>query len=183
MQKNEHTAKSRKRFISCSRKVFYLIICGIRWVIFYMLYTGTIHRFEWNHNCCCPTFPGLLSEEQCKARDVRRKQKSTKIRKSETNSPETPPGIIERSDSEDCKEKIKSKVNVKAETIIDEEPLNKVGDDTKKLVEKVVFLQDKYEFADENVLKTINVSIWHHFFPLLTLYLKLYMSFTLWSKN
>lgn len=101
----------------------------------------------------------MLSEEQCRARDVRRKQKSTKLKKSDTNSPETPPGMIERSDSEDCKEKIKSKLTVKPETIIEEEPLTKVGEDTKKLVEKVVFLQDKYEFADENVLKTINVSI------------------------
>lgn len=106
-------------------------------------------------------FPGLLSEEQCRARDVRRKQKSTKIKKSDTNSPETPPGQIERSDSEDCKEKIKSKLNIKAETIIDDEPLNKVGEGTKKLVEKVVFLQDKYEFPDENVSKNINVSMIH----------------------
>lgn len=100
---------------------------------------------------------GLLSEEQCRARDVRRKQKSTKIKKTDTNSPETPPGPIERSDSEDCKDKIKKVV--KAETIIDEEPLSKVGEDTKKLVEKVVYLQDKYEFADETVLKQVNVSI------------------------
>lgn len=97
----------------------------------------------------------LLSEEQCKARDVRRKQKSTKSKKlSESNSPES---VVSKSDEiVDSKEKVKSYVNIKPETIIESEPLVKCNEDTRILVEKVVFLQDKYEFPDEAVIKSVN---------------------------
>ncbi|XP_045169068.1 ecdysone receptor-like isoform X2 [Mercenaria mercenaria] len=98
----------------------------------------------------------LLSEEQCKARDVRRKQKSTKVKKisESTNSPES---LSEKFDEAvDCKEKVKTKANIRPETIIDTEPLLRVQEDTKTLVEKVVFLQDKYEFPDEAVIKSVD---------------------------
>lgn len=110
--------------------------------------------------CLCYLFAGLLSEEQCKARDVRRKQKSTKTKRtSETNSPES---VIDSKcdiSSVDSKDFVKTKVKLKPETIIESEPLTKVNEDTKKLVEKVVFLQDKYEFPDEQVIKSVDVSI------------------------
>ena len=108
--------------------------------------------------CFCVS--GLLSEEQCKARDVRRKQKSTKSKKSESSSgPTTPNSVCDKSDIEmDSKEKVKLKANIKPETIIEEEPLGKVSEDTRKLVEKLVYLQDKYEFADEKVIQSVNVS-------------------------
>lgn len=107
----------------------------------------------------CFPFLGLLSEEQCKARDVRRKQKSSKSKKhSESNSPES---VVSKSDElTDSKEKVKANSCIRPETIIDPEPLLKCNEDTKTLVEKVVFLQDKYEFPDEAVIKSVNVSIY-----------------------
>ncbi|KAH3721308.1 hypothetical protein DPMN_064228 [Dreissena polymorpha] len=104
----------------------------------------------------------LLSEEQCKARDVRRKQKSTKSKRSESvNSPElsrtdSTSLYNEKSDSEESKKNIKQKLNIKPELIIEDQPLLKVNDDTKKLVEKLVYLQNKYEFADEKYIQSVN---------------------------
>ena len=67
--------------------------------------------------------------------------------------------MCDKSDIEmDSKEKVKLKANIKPETIIEEEPLGKVSEDTRKLVEKLVYLQDKYEFADEKVIQSVNVS-------------------------
>ena len=90
---------------------------------------------------------------------MRRKQKSTKVKKNSesTNSPES---VVDKYDEVvDSKEKVKAKANIKPDTIIDNEPLLRVKEDTKTLVEKVVFLQDKYEFPDEAVIKSVNVSI------------------------
>ena len=76
---------------------------------------------------------GLLSEEQCKARDVRRKQKTTKLKK-DNNSPEVcSPAGSDKSEIEDTKADIKSKNYVKPETMVEQEPLLKVNDDTKNL--------------------------------------------------
>ncbi|XP_052803665.1 ecdysone receptor-like isoform X1 [Mya arenaria] len=107
----------------------------------------------------------LLSEEQCKARDVRRKQKTTKSKKSESSSgPATPNSMCDKSDIDDSKDSKDSKdscmknkiTSAKPHSIIDPEPLERVCEDTKKLVEKLVYLQDKYEFADEKVIKSVN---------------------------
>ena len=103
---------------------------------------------------------GLLSEEQCKARDVRRKAKTTRsVRKSD--SMEGSPMSDKSSDTfvEDSKANVKLKANFKPETIVEGEPISKVSEDTKKLIEKCVFLQDKYEFPDEQIIQTVNVSI------------------------
>jgi hypothetical protein len=108
--------------------------------------------------CCIILFTGLLSEEQCKARDVRRKQKSTKVKKN-SESVNSPESVADKYEDVDSKEKVKVKANIRPETIIDNEPLLRVKEDTKTLVEKVVFLQDKYEFPDEAVIKSVNVSI------------------------
>ncbi|XP_060603528.1 ecdysone receptor-like isoform X1 [Ruditapes philippinarum] len=97
----------------------------------------------------------LLSEEQCKARDVRRKQKSTKVKKN-SESVNSPESVVDKYEDVDSKEKVKVKANIRPETIIDNEPLLRVKEDTKTLVEKVVFLQDKYEFPDEAVIKSVN---------------------------
>ena len=101
---------------------------------------------------------GLLSEEQCKARDVRRKAKTSRVvRKSE--SMEGSPMSDKSSEFEDSKANVKLKANIKAETIVEEEPIAKVSNDTKILIEKCVFLQDKYEFPDEQIIQTVSVSI------------------------
>ena len=63
------------------------------------------------------------------------------------------------SEVEDNKATVKLKANIKPETIVEEEPIAKVSDDTKKLIEKCVFLQDKYEFPDEQIIQSVNVSI------------------------
>ena len=60
---------------------------------------------------------------------------------------------------EDSKANVKLKANFKPETIVEGEPISKVSEDTKKLIEKCVFLQDKYEFPDEQIIQTVNVSI------------------------
>ena len=66
--------------------------------------------------------------------------------------------MSEKSDIEDSKANVKLKTNIRPETIIEEEPLTKVTEHTKKLVEKVVYLQDRYEFPDEQILRNVTVS-------------------------
>ena len=106
---------------------------------------------------------GLLSEEQCKARDVRRKQKTKGSSKKGEGSPE-PFTQLNDKDLEDNKANVKLAANLSSNIIIEEEPLSKVTEHTKTLVEKIVYLQDKYEFPDEQVIKSISVSIIIYFF-------------------
>ena len=63
------------------------------------------------------------------------------------------------SEIEDSKVSVKLKASLRPETIVEEEPISKVCDDTKILIEKCVFLQDKYEFPDEQIIQSVNVSI------------------------
>ena len=101
---------------------------------------------------------GLLSEEQCKARDVRRKAK-TRTTPRKSDSMEGSPMSVKSLEIEDSKESVKLKASVRPETIVEAEPISKVSEDTKILIEKCVFLQDKYEFPDEQIIQSVNVSI------------------------
>lgn len=97
----------------------------------------------------------LLSEEQCKARDVRRKAK-TRTAPRKSDSMEGSPMSEKSSEIEDSKESVKLKASVRPETIVEAEPISKVSEDTKILIEKCVYLQDKYEFPDEQIIQSVN---------------------------
>ena len=101
----------------------------------------------------------MLSEEQCKARDVRRKAKSRSTPR-KSDSMDSSPMSVKSIEVEDCKESVKLKASVRPETIVEAEPISKVSEDTKILIEKCVFLQDKYEFPDEQIIQSVNVSIY-----------------------
>ncbi|KAK3108181.1 hypothetical protein FSP39_002779 [Pinctada imbricata] len=103
----------------------------------------------------------LLSEEQCKARDARRKAKqrytTPKTDEKDTGSPgkntihesNSQSRLSESSDSKPFSPDVKFASNMSPYSIVNPEPIHSVSLDSRKLIEKVVKLQDKYEFPDE----------------------------------
>ncbi|XP_046371013.1 ecdysone receptor-like isoform X1 [Haliotis rufescens] len=90
----------------------------------------------------------LLSEEQCKARDARRKAKSRvpQIPK----KAESPDGNSFSPDSESRYQEFKPDINIMPGTaILIDNPLTKIGNEQRLLIEKLCRLQDKFEFPDE----------------------------------
>ena len=85
---------------------------------------------------------GLLSEEQCKARDVRRKARAP-IKK------EPVPEKVTKAtaDSSECEE------------FLPENPLEHLADEYRQLLERVVTYQDEYDVPSEDDLLQITVSI------------------------
>ncbi|XP_060086039.1 oxysterols receptor LXR-alpha-like [Ylistrum balloti] len=106
----------------------------------------------------------LLSDEQCKARDARRKSKQTRFQKKQETV------IVEKQQSEcpspnkytDLERQLSPPTTPKAAPqpgmspymVIDNQPIMSVCDDTAKLIEKLVKLQDKYEFPEEKKIET-----------------------------
>ncbi|KAL5006605.1 hypothetical protein ScPMuIL_015411 [Solemya velum] len=102
----------------------------------------------------------LLSDEQCKARDTRRKAKQRTV-----------PKISESSgDSFNCSNSVldgvfdekvidtKPQITLPPETIIEDEPLLKTKPEYRELIEKIVFLQNKYEFPDDDIVASVEVT-------------------------
>ncbi|XP_048755933.1 ecdysone receptor-like isoform X2 [Ostrea edulis] len=101
----------------------------------------------------------LLSEEQCKARDARRKAKQRYSQSVQECSSEKKPALNSECNSnsgEGIESKAQSPPEVKFSStlspyaIIDSRPIHSVSEDTRKLVEKLVKLQDKFEFPEES---------------------------------
>ncbi|XP_061179752.1 oxysterols receptor LXR-alpha-like isoform X1 [Saccostrea echinata] len=101
----------------------------------------------------------LLSEEQCKARDARRKAKQRYTQNVQEDRPEKKPALNTECNSnsgEGFENKASSAPEVKFSStlspyaIIDTRPIHSVSEDTRKLIEKLVKLQDKYEFPEES---------------------------------
>ncbi|XP_021376222.1 ecdysone receptor-like isoform X2 [Mizuhopecten yessoensis] len=106
----------------------------------------------------------LLSDEQCKARDARRKSKQTRYQKkhetvivekqqAECPSPNKYPDF-ERQFSPPSTPKSVPPLGISPYVIVDTQPIMNVCDDTAKLIEKLVKLQDKYEFPEEEKIET-----------------------------
>ena len=92
-------------------------------------------------NIAAPTFfSGLLSEEQCKARDVRRKARQ----------PKREPRV------KTCKADTTKKPQ--EEEKLPENPLDFMGNTARTLLEKVVTYQDQYDLPSEEDVKKITVS-------------------------
>ncbi|KAK6165898.1 hypothetical protein SNE40_022715 [Patella caerulea] len=96
----------------------------------------------------------LLSDEQCKARDARRKAKA-----------KVNPAKIDTSPDSNSKPEITKlpshSINnyyINPMTVIDNDPTTKMEPEHQQLIKNIVALQDKYEFPDEgNVEKVTNV--------------------------
>eukprot|EP00918_Siedleckia_nematoides_P104621 GHVU01228334.1.p1 GENE.GHVU01228334.1~~GHVU01228334.1.p1 ORF type:complete len:456 (+),score=48.10 GHVU01228334.1:322-1689(+) len=85
----------------------------------------------------------LLSDEQCKARDVRRKARAKLTKpaiKTEQESPQPSPDSVDKRDTDyDCQA-----------PFLTQNPLEVIADDHRKLIESLVFYQDKYELPSED---------------------------------
>ncbi|KAL3831771.1 hypothetical protein ACJMK2_023478 [Sinanodonta woodiana] len=104
----------------------------------------------------------LLSDEQCKARDARRKSKTrvpSATKNFETNSSDSSLNGIAKSPESviDSKVGVKAQAIIPNNSVIETDPLSHVLEDTRKLIEKVVALQDKYEFPDEKIVQSVTV--------------------------
>lgn len=102
----------------------------------------------------------LLSEEQCKARDARRKAKQRYTQNVHEGSSEKKPALNPECSNSNSGEGIETKAQSPPEVkfastlspyaIIDSRPIQSVCEDTRKLIEKLVKLQDKFEFPEES---------------------------------
>lgn len=111
---------------------------------------------------------GLLSEEQCKARDARRKAKQRYTQNVNESSSEKKPALNPEcnSNSGEATEpakaqsppEVKFSSSLSPYAIIDPRPIVSVSEDTRKLVEKLVKLQDKFEFPEESKVNSAIVS-------------------------
>lgn len=118
-------------------------------------------------------FSGLLSEEQCKARDARRKAKQRYTQNVHEGSSEKKPALNPECSNSNSGEGIETKAQSPPEVkfastlspyaIIDSRPIQSVCEDTRKLIEKLVKLQDKFEFPEESKVNNAIVSINMHF--------------------
>lgn len=107
----------------------------------------------------------LLSEDQCKARDARRKAKQRFVPKKEVHSPDSYCGLssdiepITLTPNLDIKPSFFSFPSTASTSsgagspcsVSDDipDPMKKLTDQQREIIEKLVALQDKYEFADE----------------------------------
>ena len=117
-------------------------------------------------------FSGLLSEEQCKARDARRKAKQRYTQNVHEGSSEKKPALNPECSNSNSGEGIETKAQSPPEVkfastlspyaIIDSRPIQSVCEDTRKLIEKLVKLQDKFEFPEESKVNNAIVSINMH---------------------
>lgn len=115
---------------------------------------------------------GLLSEEQCKARDARRKAKQRYTQNVHEGSSEKKPALNPECSNSNSGEGIETKAQSPPEVkfastlspyaIIDSRPIQSVCEDTRKLIEKLVKLQDKFEFPEESKVNDAIVSINMH---------------------
>ncbi|CAG5131205.1 unnamed protein product, partial [Candidula unifasciata] len=96
----------------------------------------------------------LLSDDQCKARDARRKAKQKYVPKKEVHSPDS----YEHSSDAESNPFLSFSSSVSTSTGIGSpcslsedflDPLRKLTTEQKELVETLVSLQEKYEFADQ----------------------------------
>ena len=96
-----------------------------------------------------PHLAGLLSDDQCKARDARRKARQ-KVQRSNS-------GVADQSD-ETCgsvDSMIKTEV---ASPPLACDPLELLSIDQRELLEKIVLYQDEFELPNEEDVKRVSVS-------------------------
>ena len=89
-------------------------------------------------------FTGLLSDDQCKARDARRKAKQKLSKKTDTNIEEKEKTSPTSSNNKTLPIGIK-----------DNDPVSKLSDQQQELIKNLVYYQEKYEYPDEDYIKTI----------------------------
>lgn len=92
----------------------------------------------------------LLSDEQCKARDARRKAKQKKMEKPAPVVAQDSDSLDSRPSCEYEKRDLKFSSTLSPYTVVYDRPIESIPEDTHKLIEKIVRLQDKYEFPDED---------------------------------
>lgn len=124
----------------------------------------------------------MLSDEQCKARDARRKSKQRVTTPKKMEPP--PPTPVPEAFSPECNVIQKSLIleplqgtqqscellplsalpsTTTPYSVKDSQPIMKVSEDTAKLVEKLVRLQDKYEFPEESKVERALVSAYNNY--------------------
>ncbi|KAJ8314271.1 hypothetical protein KUTeg_008832 [Tegillarca granosa] len=99
----------------------------------------------------------LLSDEQCKARDARRKAKQRTTpkpqpvveNKTESNSQDLFSDFHYDKPPSSVASEMKFSRTLSHYAIVDNKPIEKMSEDSYKLIDKLVRLQDKYEFPDE----------------------------------
>lgn len=90
----------------------------------------------------------LLSDEQCKARDARRKAKQKKMEKPRP-VPQDNDSLESRPSCEFEKRDFKFSASLSPFAVISDRPIENISENTHALINCIVRLQDKYEFPDE----------------------------------
>ena len=92
---------------------------------------------------------GLLSDDQCKARDVRRKARQ-KVQRSNSGAADQSDMTLDPPSSQ-----VKAEVRSPALT---SDPLEALCADHQELLEKIVLYQDEFELPSEEDVKRVSVS-------------------------
>ena len=96
---------------------------------------------------------GLLSDEQCKARDVRRKARIDLKRKQNVDESQDSP------DSVNTNSGSPNPVKIEKVTTTDLNPMDHISPDERELVEKIVLYQEEFELPKEEDVQKLTVSI------------------------
>lgn len=95
----------------------------------------------------------LLSDDQCKARDARRKAKQKLHKKTDANSSKDEKTLPLANESSTSNNKLPDKK--KTIGIKNSDPVSQLSEEQQELIKNLVYYQEKYEYPDENCINTI----------------------------
>lgn len=108
----------------------------------------------------CLYITGLLSEDQCKARDARRKSKQKPVIKKEAPSPDSHEHGVEAIDLRPEPVALRRSSSIsfsQGDSSSDTNPLMKMPLHHQETVKNLLLLQEKYEFPEEDAVKRATV--------------------------